>query len=163
MSFKLVTFDMELLKENIFVNFLLSFIPKEKRGKVNIKDKEPIHNRVIQGRVIEFLSILDEILNVKFPDYPDDEGILINRFSFALSDLFKANAVDRPKIGVYQINDGGIDGIINQDPLGTNTVYIQAKRYAEGNKVGRSAIQSFYGALAVVHADRGVFIPTSDY
>ena len=60
-------------------------------------------------------------------------------------------------------NDGGIDGIINQNPLGTSTVYIQAKRYTEDNKVGRSAIQSFYGALAAVHADRGVFITTSDY
>lgn len=60
-------------------------------------------------------------------------------------------------------NDGGIDGVINQDPLGTSTVYIQAKRYSKENKVGRAAIQSFYGALAAVHADRGVFITTSDY
>lgn len=73
-----------------------------------IKDKQPIHKREIQDRVIKFLSIPDEILNVKYPDYPDDDGILINRFSFALSDLFKANAVDRPKRGVYQITDSGI-------------------------------------------------------
>lgn len=50
-------------------------------------------------------------------------------------------------------NDGGIDDIINRNPLGTSTVYIRAKRYTENNKVGRSAIQSFYGALATVHAD----------
>lgn len=55
-------------------------------------------------------------------------------------------------------NDGGIDGIINQDPLGTSTVYIQAKRYKDGNTVGRPAIQSFYGALAGVNADRGVLL-----
>lgn len=62
-----------------------------------------------------------------------------------------------------QSNDGGIDGIINQDPLGTSTVYIQAKRYKDGNTVGRPAIQSFYGALAGVNADRGVFITTSSF
>ena len=52
-------------------------------------------------------------------------------------------------------NDGGIDGIINQDPLGTSTVYVQAKRYHETNTIGRHAIR-FYGALAAVNADRGV-------
>lgn len=66
------------------------------------------------------------------------------------------------KITSYS-NDNGIDGIINQDPLGTSTVYLQAKRYKEDNKVGRPAIQAFYGALAGVNADRGVFITTSDY
>ena len=241
-----------------------------------IKDKDVVHKKDIQKRVIDFLDIPDEIVNIKYPDYPNDAGILMNRFSFALSDLFKANAVERPKRGFYQLtdegfqlldeygdtlnkailekqepyikymeelkfrnensgvsvseseieiseeknlekvekivtsmknmvavellekvrnsdpmffeklvvkllvvmgysgknghshvtkptNDGGIDGIINQDPLGTSTVYIQAKRYNKDNKVGRSAIQSFYGALAAVHADRGVFITTSDY
>lgn len=62
-----------------------------------------------------------------------------------------------------QSRDGGIDGIINQDPLGTSTVYFQAKRYAADNIVQRPAIQGFYGALSSVHADRGVFISTSSF
>lgn len=60
-------------------------------------------------------------------------------------------------------NDKGIDGIINQDPLGTRTVYVQAKRYATENVVQRPAIQAFYGALSQIHADRGVFITTSSF
>ncbi|WP_179394512.1 restriction endonuclease [Lacticaseibacillus absianus] len=60
-------------------------------------------------------------------------------------------------------HDGGIDGIINQDPLGTSTVYYQAKRYQADNVVQRPAIQGFYGALSNVHADRGVFITTSSF
>lgn len=60
-------------------------------------------------------------------------------------------------------SDGGIDGIINQDPLGTNTVYIQAKRYKSDNVVQRPAIEGFYGALSSKHADRGVFITTSKF
>ncbi|MCH4170768.1 MAG: restriction endonuclease [Lactobacillus sp.] len=60
-------------------------------------------------------------------------------------------------------NDGGIDGIINQDPLGTSTVYIQAKRYQADNVVQRPAIDAFYGTLSRRHADRGVFITTSSF
>lgn len=60
-------------------------------------------------------------------------------------------------------NDGGIDGIINQDPLGTSTVYLQVKRYKDDNVVQRPAIEGFYGALSRVHADRGVFITTSRF
>lgn len=60
-------------------------------------------------------------------------------------------------------NDGGIDGIINQDPLGTQTVYIQAKRYQSGNNVQKPAVQAFRGALEDIHATRGVFITTSDF
>lgn len=60
-------------------------------------------------------------------------------------------------------SDGGIDGIINQDPLGTSTVYIQAKRYQVNNIVQRPDIERLYGALSRVHADRGVFITTSSF
>jgi restriction system protein len=62
-----------------------------------------------------------------------------------------------------KIGDGGIDGIIRQDPLGLDRVYMQAKRYAEGHSVGRPAIQEFVGALHGQQADRGVFITTSTY
>lgn len=60
-------------------------------------------------------------------------------------------------------HDGGIDGVINQDALGTSTVYIQAKRYQAANIVQRPAIDAFYGALSREHADRGVFITTSSF
>ncbi|PPH78301.1 MULTISPECIES: restriction endonuclease [unclassified Rathayibacter] len=59
-------------------------------------------------------------------------------------------------------NDGGIDGVIDQDILGLSRVYIQAKRYAVGNTVARSDLQAFVGALAG-KADRGVFITTSRF
>ena len=57
--------------------------------------------------------------------------------------------------------DGGIDGIIRQDPLGLDRVYLQAKRYAADNSVGRPALQAFVGALHGQQADRGVLITTS--
>ncbi|WP_413489078.1 restriction endonuclease [Carnobacterium divergens] len=237
-----------------------------------LKNGEEATSSVIKERVIRFLQIPESILAIKYPNDLNGNGILLNRYSFALSDLYKANAIDRPNRGIYKIteigqsllqqygseltkknleeqpayqqymqelairneragnlptidenepkeisvesiinnqnnevaiellnkvqqvaptffeiivvdllvamgysgengeakvttrtNDGGIDGIINQDPLGTSTVYIQAKRYKEENTIGRPAIQSFYGALAAVNADRGVFITTSSF
>jgi restriction system protein len=59
--------------------------------------------------------------------------------------------------------DGGIDGIIYEDALGLDAVYIQAKRYAPDNKVSRPAIQQFVGSLNGEGATKGVFVTTSDF
>ncbi|KAJ1684595.1 hypothetical protein LUZ63_020350 [Rhynchospora breviuscula] len=59
--------------------------------------------------------------------------------------------------------DGGIDGVVDQDALGLSRIYIQAKRYASDNTVGRQAIQAFVGALAGNQANQGVFITTSHF
>ena len=60
-----------------------------------------------------------------------------------------------------QSHDGGIDGIIFEDNLGLDRIYIQAKRYAPNNKVSRSTLQAFIGAMEDVH--KGVFITTSQF
>lgn len=59
-------------------------------------------------------------------------------------------------------NDGGIDGVIDQDTLGLNRVYIQAKRYSPDNAVNRPEVQGFVGALSG-KADGGVFITTGRF
>ncbi|MBX3101708.1 MAG: restriction endonuclease [Bacteroidetes bacterium] len=59
--------------------------------------------------------------------------------------------------------DEGIDGIIKEDKLGLDVIYIQAKRWAEGNVVGRPEIQKFVGALAGQGAKKGIFITTSSF
>lgn len=59
--------------------------------------------------------------------------------------------------------DNGIDGVIDQDPLGVDQIYIQAKRYAEGNNVGAGDIRDFFGALNLKKAQKGIFITTSDF
>ncbi len=57
--------------------------------------------------------------------------------------------------------DGGIDGIIKEDRLGLDAIYIQAKRW-EG-VVGRPEIQKFAGALQGQRARKGIFLTTSSY
>ena len=56
--------------------------------------------------------------------------------------------------------DGGIDGVIKEDKLGLDQIYIQAKRW-EDTSVGRPEIQKFVGALHGKRARRGIFITTS--
>ena len=58
-------------------------------------------------------------------------------------------------------NDGGIDGIIKEDKLGLDVIYLQAKRWT--NTVHRPEIDKFIGALTRQRARKGVFITTSDF
>lgn len=58
--------------------------------------------------------------------------------------------------------DGGIDGIIKEDKLGLDMIYLQAKRYTD-KSVGRPEIQAFAGALDMHRAKKGVFITTSNF
>ncbi len=62
---------------------------------------------------------------------------------------------------VGKSGDGGIDGIIKEDRLGLDTIYLQAKRW--DNVVGRPEIQKFVGALAGMNAKKGIFITTSSF
>lgn len=62
---------------------------------------------------------------------------------------------------VGRSGDGGIDGIIKEDRLGLDVIYLQAKRWE--NTVGRPEIQKFAGALQGRRARKGVFITTSDF
>ena len=59
--------------------------------------------------------------------------------------------------------DGGIDGIIDEDRLGLDRIYIQAKRYALDSGIGRPAIQGFVGSLVGFGAQKGVFVTTSSF
>ena len=62
-----------------------------------------------------------------------------------------------------QSGDNGVDGVIDQDPLGVDQIYVQAKRYAEGNNVGAGDIRDFFGALNLKKAQKGLFFTTSAF
>ena len=59
--------------------------------------------------------------------------------------------------------DDGVDGVIDQDALGLDRVYIQAKRYANGNNIGPGAIRDFFGSLDRHKASKGLFVTTSTF
>ena len=58
--------------------------------------------------------------------------------------------------------DGGVDGVINEDRLGLDQIYVQAKRYTE-TVVGRPEVQKFVGSLVGKGATKGVFVTTSKF
>ncbi len=62
---------------------------------------------------------------------------------------------------VGQAGDGGVDGIINEDPLGLDTIYLQAKRW--DGSVGEGPIRDFIGALDLQGVKKGVFLTTSHF
>jgi restriction system protein len=62
---------------------------------------------------------------------------------------------------IGQTNDGGIDGIINEDVLGLDTIYVQAKRWS--NAVPVKEVRDFAGALLSKRSNKGVFITTSSF
>jgi restriction system protein len=74
---------------------------------------------------------------------------------------YGASATDIQHLGGP--GDGGFDGVIRLDALGLEKIYVQAKRYKSGNKVGPEQLHGFYGALAAKKARKGVFITSSSF
>jgi restriction system protein len=64
---------------------------------------------------------------------------------------------------IGKTNDEGIDGTIKEDKLGLDIIYMQAKRWKEGNVVGRPELHKFVGALAGQGARKGIFITASKF
>ncbi len=59
--------------------------------------------------------------------------------------------------------DGGVDGVIREDQLGLDRIYLQAKRYQASNTISSEAVHAFMGALLSKGAQKGVFITTSNF
>ena len=94
---------------------------------------------------IELLDTLKSVEPVHF------ERILLNLFDkMGYGETFETK----------KSHDGGIDGIINEDELGLEKIYIQAKRYGE-NKVHEKEMRDFVGALGCSTVRKGIFITTS--
>lgn len=89
------------------------------------------------------------------------------RFERLIVDLLLAMGYGdgRAEMGhaIGKSGDGGIDGVVNEDKLGLDAVYIQAKRYAPDNTIGRPALQAFIGSMTGESANKGVFVTTSSF
>jgi restriction system protein len=76
---------------------------------------------------------------------------------------YGGSVTDVSKALVGGTGDGGVDGVIDQDPLGLDRIYVQAKRYADSNTVGASAIRDFFGSLDRFKATKGLFVTASTF
>ena len=101
-------------------------------------------------------ELLERVLK-KSPSFFEDLIIhLFVKMGYGGSRLDAAENLSGP-------GDGGVDGVINEDRLGLDRIYLQAKRYSEGNVVGRPEIQKFLGSLVGRGATKGVFVTTSKF
>lgn len=96
-----------------------------------------------------------EIISEKDPYY--FERLVID----VLTEMGYGDINDAKDFVTKKSGDEGIDGIINQDKLGLDKIYIQAKRWKDS--VGRPELQKFVGALSAKKSNKGIFITTSDF
>lgn len=102
-------------------------------------------------------------------------GLLLDRIVAAPPAFFEALIIDlmiamgyggsAPEAGqrLGRSGDGGVDGLINEDVLGLDSIYLQAKRYAPGNAIGVEKVREFAGSLVERGANKGVFVTTSHF
>jgi len=153
--------------DNKFLRQFPSFLEFQSGGEIKeIKSTQPIADDEQQTP--------EEILEEGFQKIIKDLSLEVldqikacspNFFEFLVVDLLLAIGYggSRKEAGevVGQSGDGGIDGIIKEDRLGLDVIYIQAKRW-EGT-VGRPEIQKFVGALQGKQARKGIFLTTSSF
>ena len=110
----------------------------------------------------ELMGELYRELNNKLADelLESVKGVPPDRFELLVVRLLEKMEYGQDQ-RVGRSGDQGIDGIINQDPLGLEKVYIQAKRWQ--SQVGEPEIRNFSGSLEVKGANKGVFITTSTF
>ena len=102
----------------------------------------------------------DELLN-KILEQSSDffEQLVVN----LIVSMGYGGSIDDAGKATKKTNDEGIDGVIKEDKLGLDNIYLQAKRWQKNNVVGRPEIQKFVGALAGQGARKGIFITTSSF
>lgn len=155
-----VKINAEFLKQfDEFNKFLRPGKKKYSKPDVVVDEQEPLVNP-------------EEALETSFQELQDNlSSELLQTIKDCSPEFFERLVIDvlikmgyggsRKEAGqaIGKTGDGGIDGIIKEDKLGLDIIYIQAKRW--GNSVGRPEIQKFAGALQGQRARKGIFITTS--
>lgn len=147
------------------VNPQFFYSNREKKTKPEIIEKddashvvdpeESIHNAVHQMEEALISELLDRVKKISPSDFEKLVVELLVKMGYG------GSIEDAATITKYS-GDEGIDGIIKEDILGLDSIYIQAKRYS-GEAIGRPVLQAFVGALSPHHAKKGVFITTSTF
>lgn len=126
-------------------------------------DLLPIERRTPEEVMQDSLDeIEDSISSQILQRIKDEDPVFLERVVLKLLHQMGYGSSEDDLEHIGGSGDGGVDGVINQDALGLDQIYVQAKRYADG-VIGRPQIQAFVGALAGKHAVRGIFITTSSF
>lgn len=105
-------------------------------------------------------ALAQELLDRTIANPPDFfERLIVN---LLISMGYGGSAQDAGR-ALGRSGDNGVDGVIDQDALGLDRVYIQAKRYVPGNSIGSGDIRNFFGSLDRHKASKGIFVTTSTF
>jgi restriction system protein len=104
-------------------------------------------------------SLGAELLSKILASPPDFFERLVVQLLIAMG--YGGSAIEAGK-ALGKSGDGGVDGVIDQDALGLDRIYVQAKRYTD-NKVSSGEIRDFFGSLDRFKANKGLFVTTSSF
>lgn len=144
-------------KEPLFA-LLSDKVDRKKDIQTSIKSDEQLPEEKINAAFIEHLEIIrQQVFEYALNNSPSFFEHLVLDLLLKMGYGYDKNA----GVVTGRSHDGGIDGVINEDKLGLDLIYIQAKRYQEKKPVGRKELQAFVGAMESVN--KGVFITTSKF
>lgn len=133
---------------------LLNDSQREIEDEINELEKVVDPLTVVKEKIEELKNelsdnLLKQLMNVHWKKFEDIVVDLLTAMGYGDGEVTQRS------------NDGGLDGIIKEDKLGLENIYVQAKKWASNKSVGREVVQSFSGALDAKGARKGVFITTS--
>jgi len=130
-----------------------------KRGKTQDEETEITPEEALANAYLEMRNELanDLLQQLKASTSRQFENIVVD---LLVAMGYGGSRKEAAKV-IGKSGDEGIDGVINEDRLGLDIIYVQAKKWE--STVGSPEIQKFAGALQVQHAKKGVFITTSNF
>ena len=133
--------------------------PSNTRGETsdeNLTPEEIIHNAL--DKIEDALG--DEILDKIMKQTPEFFENIVVKLLVAMG---YGGSFEEAGKALGKSGDGGVEGVIDQDVLGLDRIYVQANQYTDGNHVGSGAIRDFFGSLDRAKASKGIFVTTSDF
>lgn len=150
-----------LEKYESFLEFQkLTHKQNNKTNEINTQDNAAPLENIINNYEILKKKVCDDLLNKILEQSSDFFEQLVVDLVVAMG---YGGSKEETIKATQKTKDEGIDGVIKEDKLGLDNVYLQAKRWQKGNVVGRPEIQKFVGALAGQGARKGIFITTSTF
>lgn len=131
---------------------------QEASGEINTEDSTPEDLIEAGVKLIKEQLVSDLLEQMRAMDPHDFEGLVLD----VLAAMGYGGGSRQAMQGVPRGPDGGIDGKINEDKLGLDQIYMQAKRYSE-NSVSSEKVQAFVGAMTSGGCRKGVFVTTSKF
>ncbi len=154
----------------------IKFLNKFPEFRAFKEDLAPADNAISAPSEVSANLTPDEVIRKVHGQLTEELGQeLIKRVIFAPPDFFErliiqllvamgygGSALEAAR-ALGKSGDNGVDGVIDQDALGLDRIYVQAKRYALDRSVGPGEIRDFFGALDRFKAAKGLFVTTADF